>query len=127
VVEGSGTSPASAAELWAVGASFDQELGLGFPVGVKRERATFDEFEPDLRASWSGDRDGVRSCHVWRFEPVQGGGTRVHDVEVFTGTTIGLVEPLVGKRWNRLFQASVDGVIAETASAAEIRPRGPGE
>jgi hypothetical protein len=148
VVAGSGTSPASAAELWAVwcdlerwpawspihrsvtvvdatslsvGGSFDQELGLGFPVGVQRERATFDEFEPHVRASWSGDKNGVRSCHVWRFEPVSGGGTRIHNVEVFVGTTIGLVKPLVGKRWNRLFQSPVDGLIAATTAAAEVR------
>ncbi|WP_406232133.1 SRPBCC family protein [Nocardia sp. NBC_01009] len=149
VVAGSGTCPASAAELWAVwcdlerwpawspihrsvavvdasslsvGGSFEQELGLGFPVGVQHERATFDEFEPNVRASWSGNKNGVRSCHVWRFEPMPGGGTRVHNVEVFVGTTIGLVKPLVGKRWNRLFQGSVDGLIAAAAAAAEVGP-----
>jgi hypothetical protein len=36
-------------EPFAVGGSFDQGLGLGFPVGVQRERATFEEFEPPLR------------------------------------------------------------------------------
>jgi hypothetical protein len=32
--------------------------------------------------------------------------------------SVGLVKSLVGKRWNRLFQGSVDGLIA----AAEVRP-----
>jgi hypothetical protein len=149
VVAGSGASKALDAELWAVWSdlerwsawspihrsvtvvdatalsvrgSFDQELALGFPVGVQRERATFDEFEPSVRASWSGDKNGARSCHVWRFEPMPGGGTRIHNVEIFFGTTIGLVKALVGKRWNHLFQRSVDGLIAATTAAAEVRP-----
>ncbi|NUT21841.1 MAG: hypothetical protein HOV77_21920 [Hamadaea sp.] len=139
VVEGSRSSAVPVEQLWAtwidleswpswspihrsvklvdarplsVGSSFDQELELGFPVGVQHERARFDEFEPQARASWSGDKNGVRSCHVWRFEPTPGGGTHVHNVEIFVGTTIGLVKSLVAKRWNGLFQAAVDGLIA---------------
>lgn len=105
-----------------VGGRFDQELGLGFPVGVQRERVTFDELEPNVRASWSGQKNGVRSCHVWRFEPMPRGGTRIHDVEVFAGTPIGQVKPLVGKRWNRLSLRSVDGLIAAAKGAVEVHP-----
>jgi uncharacterized membrane protein len=149
VVVGSGSSNAPVAQLWtlwsdlerwpawspihrsvklvdakplSVGGSFDQELELGFPVGVQRERATFDEFEPQVRASWSGDKNGVRSCHVWRFEPTPDGGTRVHNVEIFVGTTIGLVKPFVAKRWNGLFQRAVDGLIAATAGTRPSQP-----
>ncbi|GAB3832067.1 hypothetical protein GCM10027610_023620 [Dactylosporangium cerinum] len=144
VVAGSGVSNVSPAQLWAVwsdlerwpawsqvhrsvrvagvnalsiGGTFEQELELGFPVGVQRDRATFDELVPCVRASWSGDKNGVRSCHVWRFEPISGGGTYIHNVEVFAGTTIGLVKPLVAKRWNRLFQQAVDGLIAVTMAS----------
>jgi uncharacterized membrane protein len=149
VVAGSGSSNVSAAQLWAawsdlerwpawspihrsvklvdakplsVDSSFDQELELGFPVGVQRERATFDEFEPQVRASWSGNKNGVRSCHVWRFEPTPDGGTRVHNVEIFVGTTIGLVKPFVAKRWNGLFQRSVDALITATRDASRGQP-----
>ncbi|MBL7489147.1 SRPBCC family protein [Frankia sp. AgB1.9] len=151
VVEGSGTSKATAADLWAVwsdlehwpnwspihrsvapvdantlsiGGSFDQELGLGFPVGVQHERATFDEFQPAAQVSWSGDKNGIRSCHRWQFQPTPDGGTRIHNVEIFVGTTMGLIKPLVGRRWNRLFQRAVDGLIAATTGAAEGSPRG---
>ena len=150
VATGSGSSDLPAAQLWtvwsdlerwpawspihrsvklvdakplSVGSSFDQELELGFPVGVQRERATFDEFETQVRASWSGDKNGVRSCHVWRFEPMPEGGTRVHNVEIFVGTTIGLVKPFVAKRWNGLFQRSVDALIAATRDASRGQPR----
>jgi hypothetical protein len=81
VVMGSGTSPASAANLWtvwcdlerwptwspihrsvavvdatslSVGGSFGQELDLGFPVGVQRERATFDDRTGQTRGSGGG-------------------------------------------------------------------------
>jgi hypothetical protein len=36
---------------WAGVDHGDQELELGFSVGVQRERATFDEFDPQVRAS----------------------------------------------------------------------------
>ncbi|HTJ38458.1 MAG TPA: SRPBCC family protein [Dactylosporangium sp.] len=104
-------APVGGGEL-TVGGSFDQELDLGFPVGVQRERATFDELEPAVRASWSGDKNGVRSCHVWRFEAAPGGGTRVYNVELFYSTSIGLARPVLGPRWNRMFQGAVDGLIA---------------
>jgi hypothetical protein len=42
------------------------------------------------------------------------GGTRVHNVEIFAGTSIGLVKPFVAKRWNGLFQRAVDGLVGAT-------------
>jgi hypothetical protein len=36
-------------------------------------------------------------------------------VEVFSGAAMGLVSPLVARRWRRHFQAAVDGLIEATA------------
>lgn len=95
---------------FSAGAQFDQTIKLGFPVGTKTQRELVDVLEPAVRASWSGDKNGIRNCHVWSFTPAEDGGTRISNVEVFTGTTIGLVRPLVGRRWNSLFQRAADGL-----------------
>jgi hypothetical protein len=105
---------ADRAEL-AAGATFDQRLSLGFPIGTTSQHVTIDLLEPARRASWSGDGNGIKSCHLWSFTPSPGGGTHVSNVEVFTGATIAMLRPLVARRWNRRFQAAVDGLIRSAA------------
>ncbi|GHJ49321.1 hypothetical protein Cs7R123_66630 [Catellatospora sp. TT07R-123] len=117
-----GWSPLHTATAWAgtpgfaVGARFDQTLALGFPVGTKTEQATLAELEPGSRAAWAGDSGGVRSCHSWQFTPTASGGTHISNVEALTGTAVGLVRPLVARRWNSMFQGAVDGLV-RTATA----------
>jgi uncharacterized membrane protein len=94
------------------GAQFEQVLHLGFPLGRTTAPETVRMAEPERFASWSKEANGVRSCHRWQFEPLPDGRTRVSNIEVFHGTPIGLIKPLVGARWRRLFQASVDNLIA---------------
>jgi uncharacterized membrane protein len=96
------------------GARFEQMLHLGFPLGRTVAPETVRTVEPGRLASWSKEANGVRSCHTWRFEPLPDGRTRVSNIEVFHGTPIGLVKPLVSARWRRLFQASVDNLIARS-------------
>jgi hypothetical protein len=103
------TGPARLAE----GASFDQQLSLGFPVGATTEHVTLAVVEPGQRAGWAGDSSGIRSCHLWSFTPLPGGGTQVGNVEAFTGLPIALVRPLAARRWNRDFQGAVDGLIRQ--------------
>jgi len=54
----------------AAGASFDQHISLGFPIGTTAEHATFDLLEPGRRAAWTGDANGIRNCHLWSFTPL---------------------------------------------------------
>lgn len=103
------------AEGLAAGATFDQQISLGFPIGTTTQHVTIDLLEPARRASWSGDSNGVRSCHLWSFSPLPGGGTHVSNVEVFAGLTVAMLRPLVARRWNRLFQTAVDGLIHSAA------------
>jgi hypothetical protein len=105
---------ASTAEL-AAGATFDQQLSLGFPIGTTSQHVTIDLLEPARRASWSGDSNGIKSCHLWSFTPSPDGGTHVSNVEVFAGVTAAMLRPLVARRWNRQFQAAVDGLIRSAA------------
>jgi hypothetical protein len=106
----------------AAGATFDQHIDLGFPLGTTTEHVTIDLLEPARRVSWSGDANGVRSCHLWHFTPGPSGGTHVRDVEVFGGLPAALLRPLVARRWNRMFQGAVDGLIREATTAGADRP-----
>ena len=99
----------------AAGATFDQQISLGFPIGTTTQHVTIDLLEPARRASWSGDSNGVRSCHLWSFSPLPDGGTHVSNVEAFAGITVAMLRPLVARRWNQLFQAAVDGLIHSAA------------
>jgi hypothetical protein len=99
----------------AVGATFDQQLSLGFPTGTTSQHVTIDLLEPARRASWSGDSNGIKSCHLWSFTPSPDGGTHVSNVEVFVGVAVAALRPLVARRWNRQFQAAVDGLIRSAA------------
>jgi hypothetical protein len=100
---------------FAASATFDQQISLGFPIGTTTQHVTIDLLEPARRASWSGDSNGVRSCHLWSFTPLPGGGTHVSNVEAFAGITVAMLRPLVARRWNRLFQAAVDGLVHSAA------------
>jgi hypothetical protein len=100
----------------AAGATFDQQISLGFPIGTTTQHVTIDLLEPARRASWSGDSNGVRSCHLWSFSPRPDGGTHVSNVEAFAGITVAMLRPLVARRWNRLFQAAVDGLVRSAAA-----------
>ena len=100
------------------GSRFEQQLELGFPVGRTTEEVTLAFAEPETRAGWVGDANGVKSCHLWSFAAAEGAGTGVSNVEVFSGTPVGLIKPLVARRWRHAFQAAVDGLIATAEGAS---------
>jgi len=99
----------------AAGLTFDQQIGLGFPLGTTTEHVTIDELEPARRASWSGAANGVRSCHLWSFAPLPSGGTRVSNTEAFSGLPVAMLRPLVARRWNHAFQGAVNGLVRRAA------------
>jgi hypothetical protein len=101
----------------AAGATFSQQLRLGFPAGTTTEQVTIGLLEPARRVSWAGSGNGIRSCHLWSFTPLPGGGTHVRNTEAFAGLPAAMLRPLAGRRWNRLFQAAADGLIRHAADA----------
>jgi hypothetical protein len=95
---------------WVPGATFEQTLQLGFPIGRQVATVTLGAVEPARMVSWWHTDGGLRSCHVWDFDEVSPGRTRVTDTEVFHGLAMGLVKPLVASRWRSLFAGSVAGL-----------------
>jgi uncharacterized membrane protein len=106
---------------WQAGSWFEQKLALGFPVGTLKLETRIGAVVPGESAMWWKVSKGMRACHLWRFEALPGGRTRIHNVEVFHGVPIAVVRPLVANRWQRYFEASVDGLVAR---ARERRARG---
>jgi hypothetical protein len=102
---------------WRQGVRFEQTLDLGFPAGRTVSLETVWEVTPEKSAIWWKSAGGTKACHIWTFESLPGGRTRVTDVEVFHGNVVGFLKPFVGERWQRLFESSVDGLVRSAAKA----------
>ncbi|MHB8798425.1 MAG: SRPBCC family protein [Thermoanaerobaculia bacterium] len=106
-----------------VAGGFEQVLALGFPLGTIRSEEFVTRLTPGREVMWCKSEGGVTSCHVWRFTPVTPGRTFVVNAEVFHGSPVGLLAPLVQSRWSRLFQQSVSGLARHVEAAGS----GPGD
>lgn len=95
---------------WEVGAKFEQTVSWGFPFGTTVSIDIVKEVNPGQSVSWWKAAKGIRSCHIWFFEPLTQGGTRIVKTEVFVGSTIFLTKPFIKSKWTRLFQQSVDSL-----------------
>lgn len=100
---------------WAPGASFTQTINLGFPIGRLTSTETVAACAPGRQVAWARDQKGIRSCHIWDFEPLATDRTRITNLEVFHGLPIALLKPLVADRWQHLFVQSVAGLIRQAA------------
>jgi hypothetical protein len=96
---------------WSVGATFEQVLNLGFPLGQTVSLETVGGIVDAESVSWWKEAKGIRSCHVWEFTALADDRTRVTNTEVFHGVAIGLIKPLAAGNWQRLFEASLAGLI----------------
>jgi hypothetical protein len=97
---------------WRAGARFEQTLDLGFPLNHLHSVETVAAATPGQLVSWSNDQNGVRTNHIWSFEDLPGGGTRIIDCEIFQGAVAGFVRPLVEKDWQQRFEDSVSGLVS---------------
>jgi hypothetical protein len=96
---------------WRPGSEFVAELNLGLRPGSETAKNRVMSVDPGRSAEWSQSNGGLRTEHLWRFEPRQSGGVHVTSVAVFHGSSIGVQKPFVAKRWRRLFQAQVEGLV----------------
>lgn len=97
---------------WAVGAQFEQVRNLGAPIGRQVTVETVREVNPGQSVGWWGAKGGsVKTGHLWYFEPLPEGGTRVHSTEVFMGPIVFLFRFMMKGNLQRAFDAAVDGLI----------------
>jgi len=103
---------------WRVGSEFVQELKLGFPFRTRTLDERVVSVESGAAAEWGRDSQNLQTVHLWRFDPLGVNGVRITNVEVFHGSFIGVLKPLVARRWQRLLQAQVDGLINSARESA---------
>jgi len=101
---------------WQEGAEFEQVLKLGFPLGTVTSKERVSAIAPGESVMWRKDENGIKSCHIWQFATLSSGCTQITNVEVFHGTAMGLVKPLVANNVQQMFDTSVDGLIRQTPS-----------
>ena len=96
---------------WRPGSEFVAELNLGLPQWNEMVKNRVMSVDPGRSAEWGLSRGGLRTAHLWRFEPRPSGGVHITSVAVFHGSSIGVRKPFVARRWQRLFQAQLDGLV----------------
>ena len=97
---------------WKAGARFEQVVEMGFPLGRRRTVETVEEADPERRVRWCQNESGFRACHIWSFNMLPNGRLRITNTEVFHGTFVGLIKPIVASRWEKKFNAAVSGLAA---------------
>jgi hypothetical protein len=105
---------------WKPGNQFEQVLNLGFPVGQVSVTEMIDAVVPGESVRWKRDDFGLRTCHIWRFEKLPDGNTRVTTAEVFDGPMMLLLKPFVGGRWQKRVTAGVDGLVRDARQLNQL-------
>jgi len=96
---------------WKAGATFEQTLDLGFPLGRTVSPETVGAIANGELVSWWKEANGIKSCHVWEFSEPASGRTRVTNTEVFHGPAIGFIKPFAAGNWQKMFEATVAGLL----------------
>lgn len=102
---------------WQVGARFEQALKLGLPFVRINSVDTVDQFYPEHEVGWCKKAGPIMSCHIWSFNMLPNRRVRVNSTEVFYGTAIGLLKPLIMIPWQKRFEKSVLGLVEQAAKA----------
>lgn len=101
----------TAGDPWRPGSEFVVEQNLGLRHSGKPAEFRVLSVDPGQSAEWGQTSGGRRTAHLWRFEPRQSGGVHITSIAVFHGSSIGVLKPFVAKRWQRLLQAHVEGLV----------------
>jgi hypothetical protein len=96
---------------WRAGARFEQVLDLGWMMTHVRSVETVGAADTGRLVSWWKDQSGVKSNHIWSFEPLPDGGSRIIDCEVLHGPLVGLARPVTEPAWQHRFDVAIDGLV----------------
>ena len=75
-------------------------------------RSQLAAFEPGAQLGWTGRTPGLQARHVWRFEPLGGGGTRITTEESFEGLLARLLPGPMRRLLERALKQGTDALIA---------------
>ncbi len=91
---------------WEVGSTFEQNINLGM-AGTVTSYETLKVVDQGKKVMWWKDKEGIKSCHTWVFENAGVGKTKITNIEVFDGTIIGLMKPILISDWQKKFDSSL--------------------
>ncbi|MEL6537099.1 MAG: SRPBCC family protein [Bacteroidota bacterium] len=91
---------------WEEGSTFEQALDLGM-AGKVTGNETVKFVEPASKIMWWKEENGMKSCHIWVFERLDADKTKIINVEVFDGTIIGIMKPILIPDWQKKFDAGL--------------------
>lgn len=110
---------------WTVGATLEETVDLGFPLGEETWHQRVWRAIPQREVAWEGDCSGMRSTHVWHFEPLPNGGTRITCVGVLQGNWVAVLKPLVAASWQRLYADGLDRFVLQFDAPSTLPPPPP--
>lgn len=96
---------------WVVGSKFEQVRSLGAPIGRQVTVETVREVNPGQSVAWWEGTGPFKTCHLWFFEPLSSGGTRIHKTEVFIGMLFLMFKPLLRRGLTQQFTEAVQGLV----------------
>jgi hypothetical protein len=97
---------------WLSGAQFEQTVNYGFPFSGKPSVETIKDCIPAQSVAWLKSAKGVKTIHLWYFQPNIDGTCDIVNTEVMYGQAIFFVN-LIGARRKqaKMFQTVVDNLI----------------
>ena len=105
---------------WEVGSKFEQTRALGAPIGRQVTVETVREVNPGQSVAWWDGTGPFRTCHLWFFEPLPSGGTRIHKTEVFLGFLMLLFKPILRRGLTHQFEEVVQGLVKHAERSQHV-------
>jgi len=106
-------------DQWLSGAQFEQTVNYGPPMSGKPTKETIKEAVEAQQVAWMKDLKGMKTVHLWYFEPNTDGSTEIVVTEAMYGQQVFFLKWLwVRPKWNKFFQQMVKNLI----KAAEKGP-----
>jgi hypothetical protein len=96
---------------WKAGSKFEIVYELGWPLERTQTVQKIDQAVAPDRASYVSTEGPYKSYQIWKFEFQAGGTTRITSVEVLYGQNVGYLRPFVQKKWQKLYDQSLDGLV----------------
>ena len=96
---------------WRIGSEFEQEVGLGFPLGTEVLKESIFEYKEGESVGWYRNAYDYISYNLWKFEELPDGNTIITSAQVLNGYSVGMLKPLVAERWQTKLDESVEGFV----------------
>jgi len=98
---------------WVPLSIFEEKTRLAL-IGTRTETVNITNIiakENIIAVQWCGN-ETIKYCHSWIFERINENRTRIMNTEIIDDGSVGIIKPLVYKRWQGMFKEAIDDLIA---------------